>query len=118
MVSDLVNDSKDGTLTGTIIPGHSGPGSIGNDEIFSIPQSTITRASLLFSVITRTLAGGVEFFLLCRDAAGVFYIPRRLGGQICLRYFKINKNWKGATEKAHIDLTLHITDAQESNSPL
>ena len=69
----------DRTLSGATTPGQSGHGSEGHKWILRIPQSlTLHYWSLtvrLFSVISRTLFGGV--LLLCSEAVGVFFSPSR-----------------------------------------
>ena len=65
------------TLSGATTPGQSGPG---NKRVLYIPQnSSITGASpsYLFSIISRTLIGGV--LPLYRDAVGVFCSPSQQG---------------------------------------
>ena len=76
--------SRDRTLSGAITPGQSGPGSDGNERVLLIPQSPSiigTSPSDCFMFypghILDTRWGGV--LPLCRDAAGVFYSPSRLG---------------------------------------
>ena len=68
----------DRALSGTTIPGQSGPGSNGNEEVLHIPQSSsITGTSPLdcsVSYLGHSLGGSP----LCRGAVGVFYSPSRL----------------------------------------
>ena len=70
---------KDGSLSGVTTPGQSEPASDGNKKLLRLPQiSSITDAlPLLFSVISKTLVGGV--LPLCRDVVGIFYSTSRLG---------------------------------------
>ena len=52
-----VNSSSwpiDGTLTGAITPGQSGPGSNGNEGVLQISQSSGTGASLLDADLSHT----------------------------------------------------------------
>ena len=69
-------------LSGTTTPGHSGPGSDGNEGVLHIPQSSsITGASpsdCFVSYPGHTLEG---VFPLRREAVGVFYSPSRLGNE-------------------------------------
>ena len=69
----------DRTQSGASTPNQSRWRSNGNEEVLRIPQSSsITEASLsLFSLISRTLVGGV--LPLCKDAVSVFYNPSQLG---------------------------------------
>ena len=70
----------DRILSAATIPGQSGPGSDGNERVLRIPQSssiTGSSPSDFFSVISRTLIGGV--LPLYREAVGVFYSPSQLG---------------------------------------
>ena len=70
----------DRTLSGATSPGLSGHRSDGYEGVLYIPQSsTITEASPLLSVISRTLAGGV--LPHCREAVHVFYRPSLLGNR-------------------------------------
>ena len=65
------------TLSGATTLGQRRPESKGNEGVHRIPQSSnITEASTsdLFSVINRTLIGGI--LSLCRDAVGVFCSPK------------------------------------------
>ena len=64
------------TLSGATTPGQSGPGSDGNKKLQHYWSLTIR----LFSVISRTLVGGV--LPLCRDSVGVFYSPSWLDNTI------------------------------------
>ena len=66
------------TLSGAITLGQNEPGNDGNEGVLRIPKSW-NLTIMLFSVISRTLIGGV--LLLCRVAVGVFYNPSRLGNQ-------------------------------------
>ena len=71
----------DMTLSGANYPDQITPGIDGNEGVLCIPQSSsITEASSLDSEVSYTghsLWGGLLF--PCRDAAGVFYSPSRLG---------------------------------------
>ena len=69
----------DGTLSGATTPGQSEPGSNGNKGVQCTPKhqyywNLIIR---LFSVISRTLVGGV--LPLCGEDVGVIYSLSRLG---------------------------------------
>ena len=62
--------------SGATTPGQSEPGSNGNEGVLHIPPKLQHYWSLtirLFSIIFRTLIGGV--LLLSRDAVSVFYSP-------------------------------------------
>ena len=63
----------DKTLLGATTLSQSGPGS---DGTFAKLQHYWSFTIILFSVISRTLLGGV--LLLCRDVVGVFCSPSRL----------------------------------------
>ena len=69
----------DRNLSGATTPGQVGHGSIGNEGILSILQSScITGASpsdCLVSYPGRSFGWGLP---LCRDAVGVFCIPSKL----------------------------------------
>ena len=72
----------DRALSDATIPGHTGPGSNGNEGVLCIPQSSsITGTSpsdCLVSYPGNLLGwGGVLPF--CKSAVGVFYSPIRLG---------------------------------------
>ena len=73
----------DRTLSGATTPGHSGPGSDGNEGVLCIPQSSsITETSLsdcLVSYPGHSLGVVVVVLLLCREAVGEFYSPSWLG---------------------------------------
>ena len=76
----------DRTLLGATALGHSGHGSDGNEGVLWILQSSSISGALtirLFSVISRTLIGGV--LPLYWDAVSVFYSPSWLG-QIYIIY--------------------------------
>ena len=75
----------DRALLGVTTPGHSGPGSDGNEGILRIPpklQHFWNLTIRLFSVISRTVIGGGEVLPLCREAVGVFYRPGLMGEEI------------------------------------
>ena len=79
----------DKTLSGTTTLGLSGPGSNGNEGVLYIYPKYQYYWNLtirLFSVISRTLVGGI--LPLCRDAVGVFYSPHR---QVNLKIEDIEK---------------------------
>ena len=68
------------TLSGATIPGESGLRNNGSKGVLHIPLSsciTVASPSGLFSVISRTLVGGV--LPLCRDSISVFYSPQLTG---------------------------------------
>ena len=70
----------DRTPSGATTPGQSRLGSVGNEGVFRIPQSSnITRTSPSYCLVSyqgQSLGRGLT---LCRDAVGVFYNPCRLG---------------------------------------
>ena len=83
-----------GPLSGTTIPGQSGPGSDGIKGVLRIPQSssiTGNSPSDFFSVISRTLVGGV--LPLCREAVSVFYSPSRLGNHFLSLWYDSTWDW-------------------------
>ena len=67
-------------ISGATTPGQSGPGNDGKKGVLRIPQSSSCR---LFSVISRTLVGGV--LPLCRGAVSVFYSLSWLGNANMMR---------------------------------
>ena len=81
----------DRTQSGATTQSLSGPGSDGNKVVlyilqsFSIPEALTIK---LFSVISRTLVGGV--LPLCRDAVSVFYRPKPMVGWFVGFYRLIN----------------------------
>ena len=85
----------DSTLSGVTTADQSRPGSDDNKRVLRIPKSSgITGASpiRLFSVISKTLVGGV--LPLWRDAVGVFCSPNRLG-HVKVRIFSHSKQKLG-----------------------
>ena len=67
----------DRTLSGATTPGHSRPGSEGNDGILRIPQrSSITGARSSDCLVLNPGHSLARCLLLCRNAIGVFYSPR------------------------------------------
>ena len=64
----------DRNLSGATIPGQSGLGSNGNEEVLHILQSYNTWAWPLDCLVS-----GQGVLPLSRDAVGVFYKPNRLG---------------------------------------
>ena len=71
--------SIDRILSGVTSPGHSGPGSDGNEGLLYIAQiSRITGASSLDCLVSY-LVGRGAVLPFCKDAVGIFY--SRLGCQ-------------------------------------
>ena len=67
-------------LSGPTIPGHSGPGRIGNEEVLRIPQSSsITGTSPSDCLVWYRGHSWEGVLSLCREAIGVFYSPSQLG---------------------------------------
>ena len=73
------------TRSGSTTHSQSGPGSVDNEGVHCIPQSSsITRALQSYCLMSYTghsLVWGGGVLLLCRDAFGVFYSPRQLEEQ-------------------------------------
>ena len=70
----------DRTLSDATTPGQYGPGSIGNERVFRIPQSSsFTGASPPDCLVSYQAHSSEGVLPLCRESIGVFYSPRRLG---------------------------------------
>ena len=73
--------SIDGTLTGTTTPGQSKPGSNGNEEVLYIPQSSRTKVSLSYVLVS---------YLEHKLAVGVVSYPT---AEMWLAYSTAPPNW-------------------------
>ena len=70
------------TVSGATTPGQSGPWNDGNEGVLRVPQSSsITGTSPLdcFVSYQDTRSGVEDVLLFCREAAGAFYHPSRMG---------------------------------------
>ena len=66
------------TLFGATTTGQSGPGSNGNEGVLNVPQSSKTRASPLYCLMSYQEYSLGEVLPLCRNAVDVFFSPSRL----------------------------------------
>ena len=80
--NNYTTGTSDRALSGATIPGQSGPGSNGNEEVLCIPQSSnITGTSPSNSLMSYPEHLLVGVLPLGRGAVGVFYSPSRLGNR-------------------------------------
>ena len=78
------------TLTGTINPYQSGPGSNGNEGLFvyaKVPETLSLIIKFSLDSCTGNLLGGVLPF--CRGAIGVFYNPSRTSRKTSITQIRI-----------------------------